>query len=81
MPGPTVVQLPTGNLNDIAALIRQVADDIESGQYGKIVSGAAIALNEEGAPVVFGWGRTDDIHSIGLFHLGASWLASHKVVR
>jgi len=41
-----------------------------------------VTLDETGTPTVYGWGRdADDIHAIGLLHLGASWLALHEVKR
>lgn len=76
-----VVELPRGDINDIPRLMRNIADEIEAGNRGPIFCGAAVFLDDDGVPTVFGWGRTGDVHSIGLFHIGANLLAAHKTVR
>lgn len=73
-----VVSLPGNHLDDIAALMEAVAAEVRRGDL-KAVSGACVLLTDEGEVQVFGWGRTDDLHAIGLLHLGIDWLvASHR---
>ena len=81
MSGPTIVPFIGGNLADVAASMEQAAADIRASQDAPVLSAACITLDANGEIAVYGWGRTDDIHSIGLLQLGAAWLASHKVVR
>lgn len=78
---PELVKLPVGNLHDIPALLEALAREIQDGQHGTVISGAGVFVDEQGSVFVCGWGRTDDIHSIGLLQLGSAWLASHKVER
>jgi hypothetical protein len=73
-----VVKLPTGNLQDIPALIETVAKQTREGEFGKVVAGVCVLLNDDGEPQVFGWGDADAVRSIGLLTLGAQWL-SRKV--
>lgn len=81
MSGPTLVEIGKPHLHDIPTLLRNLAAEIEAGAHGNVVAGAATFLVEDGEVFVCGWGRTDDVHSIGLLHLGASWLATHRVER
>lgn len=70
-----VVKLPTGNLQDIPALMEAVARQTREGKFGKIVAGVCVLLNDAGEPQVFGWGDTDAVRGIGLLTLGAQFLA------
>lgn len=75
-----VVKLPTGNLQDIPALIETVAKRTREGEFGTVVAGVCVLLNDAGEPQVFGWGGdTDDVRGIGLLTLGAQWLSARKV--
>lgn len=76
--GPKIVPLGVSNLNDIAASMEIVAKAIRDGKHGALESAACVLLKDNGEPVIFGWGKTHDIHSMGLLTLGASWLASAK---
>lgn len=81
IPRLTVVELGRGDLNDIPARMRGAADAIEAGEHGDVQAGVAVVIDGNGVPVIFGWGKTTDIHSIGLLHLGAAWLAANRVER
>lgn len=71
-----VEAFPSTTLQDVAACIRAVADAVERGDHGNIVSGAGVVLDDDGTPVIFGWGRTDRVHTIGILQIGASILAN-----
>lgn len=60
-----VVPIPRTPLDDIPAMLRRLADDIESDAYGE-VHGAAIVLEAVGMPV-FGYGRADPQNASELF--------------
>lgn len=77
----TVVEFAGGNLNDIPRLLENLAQEIRDGWHGDIVAGAAVLLRDDGDVIVFGWGKTEGIHSLGLLHLGAQWLATNMVER
>lgn len=60
-----VVELPVQNLNDIPALARQFADDIEAGEYGK--PNRVIVIMDADDLHTFGWGDVGSAFaSIGL---------------
>jgi hypothetical protein len=82
VPDLKIVELPTGNLQDIPALIETVAKQTRDGEFGKVVAGVCVLINDDGEPQVFGWGGdTDDVRGIGLLTLGAQWLSARKVKR
>jgi hypothetical protein len=72
-----VVELSTGNLLDIPALIETVAKQTREGEFGNVVAGVCVLLNDDGEPQVFGWGGDiDALRGIGLLTLGAQWLSA-----
>ena len=73
-----LVQFPTRNVNDIPAMMRAVADDIEAGNYGTAVA-AICVLESEGGLNAFAWGTFDPIRAVGLMHCGASVFANSLV--
>lgn len=65
-----VVPLPTRNLNDIAAMARKLADDIDGGEYGS-TNACIVVLESDTGLVTFGWGDADDsMRVIGLLEAG-----------
>jgi len=70
-----IVEFPLPNLNDIPALLRRLADDIENGSYGAPDAFAAVMETDEGISL-FGFGTADNMRSIGLFSVGQTVLAS-----
>lgn len=79
--GIKVVTLRSHDLQDIPACMRNIADQIEAGNLGEIISGAAILMAADGTPTICGWGRTNSIDSIGLFMIAVHWLAAHNAER
>jgi methyl coenzyme M reductase alpha subunit len=71
-------QIPVGNLADIPALLRKLADDIEAGKLGS-VHAAAIVLEAPGLPV-YGFGalghpqNASELHSMAHLKLSAQRL-------
>lgn len=76
-----VVELPGGDLLDIPKRMETVAGQIAAGDHGVVTAGVCVLVDDAGNLKVFGWGRTDDVHTVGLLHLGAAWLAQHRVER
>lgn len=72
MSGPFEVitpQLP--NIGDIAGALRRLADQIEGGELGTVVSVAWIAGGEAGLPTVGVVGQCHNrLHAIGLIEAG-----------
>lgn len=78
----TVHQIEFGNFGNIPLLMKEMAAQLRAGTHGSVRTGVAVFLREDGTPIVCGWGQdADDIHAIGLLHLGAAWLCSHEVRR
>lgn len=80
---PALVELNRPNLRDIPQMLRRMADAIEAGDHGDVTAVVAVALEATGGgrPVVFGFGDTNDIHSIGVLQLGVSFLVAHETRR
>lgn len=76
-----VTEVKFGNLNDVVALLRNAADQVERGELGTIPSGVLVLVDEAGSPIVFGFGKADPIHSIGILHIGAAYLQNNFVIR
>jgi len=53
----TIRVLESAALQDIPAMLRRMADDIESGQYGGVIEAAVVLSGDE--LNVFGLGRAD----------------------
>lgn len=77
-----IVKLVEAELSDIPQLMETTAANIRDGFYGKVVSGAAVLIDDEGSLTVFGWGAHQSaVHSAGLFALATQWLAAHRTNR
>lgn len=53
-----LLTLPTADLGDIPKLLRTIADEIESGEYGEVLEGALVLAGND--LEVFGLGRPTD---------------------
>lgn len=73
-----VVELPANNLRDIPAMLRQLADNIEAGVHGDVRAGACVLMRADRTMSAFGWGETDDVHSVGILTCGAAILANSR---
>lgn len=62
------------NYRDIVATLRQVADNLESGQYGKAISCAVVVRKEDYTIEAFGLGLGDIDTSVTLFEQGKAKL-------
>lgn len=80
---PELVSLDRVSLRDIPAMMRKLATAIENGEYGDVTAVVAVVLDDTdgGRPIVFGWGDTNDIHSIGVLQLGIGFLQASEVRR
>lgn len=66
--------LPDPPMTDIPAMLRRLADNIDD---GKIVAySAACVVESENGPIVYGWGATSAVHSVGLLNIGAVTLTN-----
>ena len=60
-----IVPLPVQNLNNVPALARQLADDIEAGEYGNV--SRVIVVRDADDLHTFGWGDIGDAYAgVGL---------------
>lgn len=66
-----VVPFPRANFNDIAAMARQFADDVDAGHFGKIKSVAVVVESSQGF-ITFGWGDCGDHYRMAGMFLSAA---------
>lgn len=79
-PTAEIVPLYAVNASDVAAMLRQAADSIETEEaegYSPTRAMAAVQISENGGIQIYGWGRTDTMHSLALLHLGVAKLQQH----
>ena len=77
-----VHEVDFGNLADIPQKMENMAAELRAGDHGKVCIAVCVILGEGGAPIVCGWGQgADELRTIGLLQLGASWLAQYEVKR
>lgn len=71
------------SLADIAGQLRQLADNIESGEVKARSVFAVIAPLDQGEwPEMYGWGEPlNDLERIGLLELAKTWFVSSKTRR
>ena len=61
------VELPVGNLMDIAGMARRFADDLESGNYGDVLRSVLVVESDYGLTLL-GWGENTSAYELmGLF--------------
>lgn len=59
---------------DIPAMLRRMADRIEAGEFGEVVSLLAVMPQEQDYPKTFGWGINDGAYDpIIQFELAREW--------
>lgn len=69
----SVVPFPITPLDDIPAKLRQLADEIEKGEYSDVSSVALVLENEEDI-LTFGFGGADTVRAFWLYHQAADSL-------
>lgn len=73
-----IYELTKTTLQDIPRVLRTIANEIESGEYGT-VTGAAIVLEEDiGNIRTYGAGAADYYRALALFHFGIENLLSKR---
>lgn len=77
-----ILNLVQRSVDDIPAMLEVMAKEIRDGEHGTVTAGAGVFLTTDGEVMVCGWGKdATDVHSVGLLHIGAAWLAANKVQR
>ena len=59
--------LPKAQLADIPAILRLMADEVERGDYGNILSGGIVLRDDENTVHVFSCGDTNNDKAIAIF--------------
>jgi hypothetical protein len=55
--------------------MREVANAIEDGEYGRVQGIAAVLIREANeAPEVFSWGNLSNLETLGAFQLAHHWV-------
>lgn len=73
-----LLELHSNSLVDIAACLRVIADNIESGEYGEVLRSAVVLRAVGRVPQVFGHGKTDAVQTFMDLHAGAAEILSMK---
>lgn len=71
--GAEVVTLYDANMRDIPAMLRRLADQIEGGEVDARQAACVVETKHE--VVVYGWGDSTILGSIGLLTIGAQRLS------
>jgi hypothetical protein len=71
-------ELPQHTLQDIAKVLRAIADEIDAGEYGTTEMGALVLQESNGNIRVFGMGGADYYRAIAMFHFGIENLMSRR---
>lgn len=74
----TLHEIPTVTLADVPRVLRAIADEIEAGNYGPIVSTAIVTEDTTGNVRTFGAGQADYYRGMALFHLGIENLLAKR---
>lgn len=67
----TIVASPAVNLADIPGMMVRTAGRLQEGELGTVVAGVFVTLDEQGCIRVFGWGRTEAVHTLGVLQMAA----------
>lgn len=73
-----LLELPVAILADVPRVLRAIADEIESGEYGSIVSAAIVTEDTTGNVRTFGAGKADYYRGMAMFHLGIENLLAKR---
>jgi hypothetical protein len=71
-------ELPKATLQDIPRVLRAIADDIETGEYGEVEMVAIVCQDAIGNVRTFGAGGADYYRAMALFHLGIENLCAKR---
>lgn len=67
---PKIIEFPGTDLRDIPAVMRSVADAIESGLWGDVKMVAAVLVRDDLSMAQFGWGDCSPLEIAGAFARG-----------
>lgn len=70
--------LPKGTVQDIPRVLRAIADEIESGDYGEVHMGAVVLESSDGEIRTFGMGGADYYRAFAMFQLGIENLLAKR---
>lgn len=77
-----IVQYPSLNLNDIPAMLRRLADQLEKGEWGEVETVFLLMPQSGDFPKLFGWGNvTGTQDPIVQFEMAKHWLITNLVSR
>lgn len=71
----TVLKFPGMNLNDVPAMLRTLAEQIEGGDYGKAVGLTYAFSTDEGEVFCNSFGPINQLEAVGMLTMAANMLA------
>jgi hypothetical protein len=70
-----VIEFPNPSLHNIPAMLRNIADDIDAGEFGHLRAGVMV-LESDTDLFNFGWDDAEGFKAVGLFYAGAQMLVA-----
>lgn len=71
----SVVKFPVHNLNDVPGMLRVLAEQLESGSYGKAIGLAYAFSTDEGEVFCNSFGPINQLEAVGMLTMAANMLA------
>lgn len=72
-------ELPSLAYREITKMMREVADAIDAGEYGRVQGVAAVLMREANEPPeVFSWGALNSLETLGAFALAHHWVLNPR---
>lgn len=82
MDSPKLIQFPNPTLNDISGMLRRMADQIETGEWGKVEGAFLLIPIADDYPKLFGWGNVTGLNEpLVQLELAKHWLCQNLVSR
>jgi hypothetical protein len=76
-----IITLRDATLRDVPAMMRQLADEIEAGEYGKEPQVVCVVQIPGDYPAVFGWGSLNTAEAVMELELAKQWFLNNLVKR
>lgn len=71
-------ELPKATLQDVANVLRSIADRIDAGDYGEVQAAALVMEDSDGNIRTFGAGAADYYRAFSMFQFGLAHLLAQR---
>jgi hypothetical protein len=73
-----IYELPQATLQNVANVLREIANEIDAGSFGNIHMAAIVLEEDTGAIRTFGGGGADYYRAMSMFNLGIANLVARR---